>query len=90
MTPLGQTRVLNIVSARNAQIGQILESLRALDSQHVLVVEVEPGSKRQTVCGLFSSSQIAKQLKMDVSGALSPAPHSLLEMLRELHPGSPA
>jgi len=90
MTPLGQTRVLNLVSVRNAEIGQIIETLRELKSQHALVVEIDPQSKRQTVCGLFSTSQIAKQLSMDVADALSPTTHSLVAILRELSPGHAA
>jgi CBS-domain-containing membrane protein len=86
MMPLEQTPVLNLVSVRNAQIGQIIATLRELETRHVLVVEVDPQTKRQTVCGLFSATQVAKQLGMDISQAVSSPAHSLLEMLHEMSP----
>ncbi len=86
MTTLAQTRVLNLVSVRNAQIGQIIATLRELDLRHILVVEIESESKRQIVCGLFSATQIAKQLGMDINEAMGSPAHSLLDMLHEMNP----
>jgi len=81
MTPQADIPVLNMLSVRNVQVGNVIATLHELERQHVLVVEVDPESKSQRVRGLFSLSQISKQLGKDVSEIMTPA-HSLAEMQR--------
>jgi CBS-domain-containing membrane protein len=83
MTPPSQIQVLNMLSVRNAQVGHIVATLRELERQHTLVVEVDGTSGRQTVRGIFSTSQISRQLGVDVTDAVSPA-HSLAEIQQEI------
>jgi CBS domain-containing protein len=83
MTPQAEILVLNMLSVRNAQVGHIIETLRALERQHVLVVEVDEATMKQRVIGLFSTSQISKLLGSDVSEEVPPA-HSLAEMLHQI------
>ena len=59
--------VLNAVSVRNATVGHIVSILKHLERQHILVVEVDEESGSQKVSGLFSTSQISRQLWRDVS-----------------------
>lgn len=66
MTPRAEVPVLNMVSVRNAQVGHILKTLQQLDRKHLLVVEVDERTKKQRICGLFSSSQIGRQLGVTV------------------------
>ncbi|MFQ6022856.1 MAG: CBS domain-containing protein [Acidiferrobacterales bacterium] len=82
MTPQSNITVLNMVSVRNAQVGHIIETLRQLERQHMLVVDVDDASKTQRVIGLFSTSQISKLLGRDVREEVAPA-HSLVEMLHQ-------
>lgn len=82
MTPDSAIQVLNLLSVRNAQIGHIVETLHRLDRQHTLVVEVDPDSGNQVIVGMFSTSQISKQLKFDVTQGEAVA-HSLAEMVHE-------
>ena len=83
MTPQSATTVLNLVSVRNAQVGHIIETFRQLERQHMLVVDVDAKLKRQRICGLFSTSQIKKQLDVELSEDVAPA-HSLAEIQHEL------
>ena len=82
MTPQSDLVVLNYLSVRNAQIGHILETLHQLGRQHILVVQVDDASGQQQVCGMFSTSQINKQLHRHAETDVAPA-HSLAEMVHE-------
>ncbi len=83
MTPQSQITGLNMVSVRNARVGHIVETLRRLERQHVLVLEVDEHTKKQRVRGLFSTSQIGKQLGLDLTQEVAPA-HSLAQMQQDL------
>lgn len=82
MTPQRDMVVLNYLSVRNAQIGHILETLHQLGRQHILVARVDEESGEQQVCGMFSTSQINKQLHVHTDTDLGPA-HSLAEIVQE-------
>ena len=95
MTPHADIEALHMLSVRNAEVGHIVATLRALEQRHLLVVQSadehgEPaddeaipsmGSGTQLVRGLFSSTQIGRQLRVDVDEIMTPA-HSLAEMQR--------
>lgn len=83
MTPQSATTALNLVSVRNAQVGHVVETLRQLERQHILVVDIDENLKQQRICGLFSTSQIRKQLDVELSEDVAPA-HSLAEIQHEL------
>lgn len=97
MTPQAEIEALHMLSVRNAQVGHIVATLRALERRHLLVVQSANGngepsddeavpsiaSGTQVVRGLFSSSQIGRQLRVDVDEIMTPA-HSLAEMQRGL------
>jgi len=61
MTPQGELEVLKIDDVRHAKVGQVVASLKKSNRQHALVV-AEGADGGQTVCGLFSITQIARQL----------------------------
>ena len=71
MTPASRVEVLAIADVQAARVGHVLETLRRSGRQHILVVEddVAPAAgpldkplHRTMVRGLFSLSQIARQL----------------------------
>lgn len=70
MTPQSEIEVLNLLSVRNVQVGTIVATLRELGRQHALVVEVDPDSRAQTVRGVFSTSQIGRQLGVEAARAV--------------------
>ncbi len=65
MTAQRELEVLKFDDVQNAKVGQIVASLKKSHRQHALVV-AEGADGRQTVCGLFSVTQIARQLGAQV------------------------
>lgn len=80
MTPQPEIPVLNMISVEPATVGHILATLQALERQHVLVVEIDNETGRQCVRGLFSSSQIRKQMHT-IEGEDIPPAHSLADIV---------
>lgn len=80
MTPQPEIPVLNMISVEPATVGHIIATLEALERQHVLVVEVDEESGAQRVRGLFSSSQIRKQMHTVEGDDIHPA-HSLADIV---------
>ncbi len=61
MTPLEQMEAIPIQEVQHAQVGHVITSLRESGRQHTLVVENNAAGK-PVVCGIFSLTQIEKQL----------------------------
>ena len=65
MTTQRELEALNIEDVKNAKVGHIVASLKKSHRQHALVV-AEGADGKQAVCGLFSITQIARQLGAQV------------------------
>ena len=65
MSTQRELEVLKIDDVQHAKVGQIVASLKKSNRQHALVV-AEGADGSQTVCGLFSITQIARQLGAQV------------------------
>lgn len=65
MTPQQRLQVLNLEDVRAAKVGHIVATLKAAGRQHALVVEIDGGG-RQAVRGMFSATQIARQLGVSI------------------------
>ena len=65
MTTQRELETLKIEDVKNAQVGHIVASLKKSHRQHALVV-TEGADGKQAVCGLFSITQIARQLGAQV------------------------
>ncbi|HEX5363173.1 MAG TPA: CBS domain-containing protein [Gallionella sp.] len=65
MTTQRELEVLKVEDVRKATVGQIVSTLKKANRQHALVV-AEAADGRQSVCGLFSITQIARQLGAQV------------------------
>jgi CBS domain-containing protein len=61
MTTQRELETLKIEDVQNAKVGQIVASLKKSHRQHALVM-AEGADGKHTVCGLFSITQIARQL----------------------------
>ena len=83
MTPQPRITVLKHLSVLNAKVGEIIETLRRLERQHVLVVDADESAGVQRIVGMFSTSQISKLLGCDVTEEVPPA-HSLAEIVRKI------
>jgi CBS domain-containing protein len=71
MIPAAQVEVIALADLQGARVGHVLETLRRLGRQHALVVDhdtrapaglLERPTQRTMVRGIFSISQIARQL----------------------------
>lgn len=71
MTPMGQIEAIALSEAQSARVGHVVQTLKRAGRQHALVVEFEdlpsgnrldPPVHRPMVRGIFSVSQIARQL----------------------------
>jgi Mg2+/Co2+ transporter CorC len=65
MTAQRDLETLKLDDVQNAQVGQIVASLKKSHRQHAMVV-TESADGTQAVCGLFSITQIARQLGAQV------------------------
>lgn len=66
MTPRDAIEVLYLADVLRAEVGNVLETLRHSGRQHALVVDVDAISGRQMIRGVFSASQLARQLGVPV------------------------
>lgn len=63
MTPLDKLGAIPIADVKHAKVGEIISSLRESGRQHTLVKETDAHGKTH-ICGIFSLSQIERQLGM--------------------------
>ena len=66
MTPHEMLEVIEMRDVLNARVGHVVATLQLARRQHAMVVEPNEGDSCQAVRGLFSSSQIARQLGVPV------------------------
>lgn len=66
MTPRDAMEVLELDAVRHAEVGHIVATLKDVGRQHALVVERDARTGADNVCGIFSVTQIGRQLGMDV------------------------
>jgi len=66
MTPLERLEVIPIEEVLNAKVGHVVASLRDTGRQHILVMENNADNK-PSVCGIFSLTQIERQLGVTIS-----------------------
>jgi len=62
MTPWERLEVLDYADLIRAEVGHIVATLQRTGRQHALVVDTGDDGKTQTVRGIYSASQIARQL----------------------------
>lgn len=70
MTPQRELEVIKIDDVKSAEVGHIVATLKNSGRQHGLVV-AEGADGKQAVCGIFSVTQIARQLGSEVSQMLA-------------------
>lgn len=63
MTPADRLEVIDLMSVLRARVGNVLETLKRSRRQHALVVD-QAADGRPLVLGIFSSTQIARQLNI--------------------------
>jgi len=76
MTLRPKIQVLQIQDVLQARIGDIIATLRQVNRQHALVVDTDPETGVQAVRGIFSLSQIARQLGLTIDPARRPTTYT--------------
>ena len=66
MTPRERLEVLLHADLVRAEVGHIVATLKHTGRQHALVIDVSDDGKVQTVRGIYSASQIARQLGVSI------------------------
>jgi CBS domain-containing protein len=68
MTPIGSVDTLYLKEVLNARVVDILDALKRLGRQHILVEDVDAASGQPRVRGLFSATNIGRLLGVPVLG----------------------
>ncbi len=66
MIPCERLEVLHYADLTHAEVGHIVATLQRAGRQHALVADMGVDGKTQTVRGIFSASQIARQLEVSI------------------------
>jgi CBS-domain-containing membrane protein len=82
MTPRAQLDALFLSDVAHARVGELVATMRLLGRQHALVVAVDPDTGHHQLCGLFSTTQMARSLGMALS--FIRLPQTLSEIHRSL------
>ncbi|MBA2653848.1 MAG: CBS domain-containing protein [Gammaproteobacteria bacterium] len=82
MSPREHIIVLDISHLKNAQVGHIINTIKAHSAYYILVVKTLRSNKH-LIKGLFSATQIGKQLHSDLSSILTKEPKTIVELNKE-------
>ena len=82
MTPHDDLQALQMSDIKNASVGDIVQTMKTFDRQHILVVDTDGPNGEETIHGLFSTSQIERQL--DISIELSNRAPNFAELEKAL------
>ncbi|MGA7179309.1 MAG: CBS domain-containing protein [Thiobacillaceae bacterium] len=69
MTHHDQLEVMCMDDVEKATVGHVVATLQGSGRQHALVADRIPGIKDQTLRGIFSAAQVARQLDIEIIGS---------------------
>jgi CBS domain containing-hemolysin-like protein len=78
MTPQNQLEVLHMEDVMRASVGDIVKTLKAIGRHHALVLDEDCRRGRAAIRGIFSVSQISKQLDQLIE--MTDVAHSFAEV----------
>lgn len=85
MTPRAELDTLMLKDVSHAKVGQLIATMKQLGRQHALVVEHNTHSGHHELCGLFSTSHIARRLGVSLNFIRVPQTFSEIQQ-RLTHP----
>ena len=77
MTPRAKLKTLQMADVIRARVGDIIETMKDFGRQHILVVDKQGDESNERICGLFSATQISRQLGIEIN--LSPRASTFAE-----------
>ncbi|MFC1603297.1 CBS domain-containing protein [Pseudomonadota bacterium] len=66
MTPHSELQALKLLDVEMSTVGDVIETMKKLQRQHVLVVETSETKSGESIRGLFSSTQITRQTGVEI------------------------
>lgn len=69
MTPAAQIETVALHAVERAYVRDVVELLREHGRQHTLVTEAGPGQQSVELCGIFSITQIGRQLGLSITAS---------------------
>ena len=69
MTPHDKLKTLQMNDVLKARVGDIVETMKEFNRQHILVVDKMDGETTERICGIFSTTQISRQLGIEIKNS---------------------
>ena len=66
MTGRNLLKTLKLSDVRNADVGDIVETMKSFGRQHILITQDSGGVLNTKICGIFSTTQISRQLGKEI------------------------
>jgi CBS domain containing-hemolysin-like protein len=82
MKPRNKILVIDILNLRNAKVGHIVKTFKENAVNYILVIKKGQG-ERHLIKGLFSASQIGRQLHADIISNIDRTPESIIDLHKE-------
>ncbi|MDG4597313.1 MAG: CBS domain-containing protein [Candidatus Contendobacter sp.] len=79
MTLRAKLEVLMMEDVLDARVGDIIATLRQVNRQHALVLDIDPETEIPAVRGIFSLSEIGSRLGLDINRSRQPTTYAELE-----------
>lgn len=85
MTPLNEIPAFALDDLERARVGNVVNTLKSCHQHYALAVKQQDDGS-QIIRGIFTTSQISRQLHMEVSDAIAKA-HGVSELIRQSNLG---
>jgi CBS domain containing-hemolysin-like protein len=82
MKPHNKIVVIDIANLKNARVGHIVNTFKEHSVDYILVVK-KSKEEKHLIKGLFSASQVSRQLHADITSLIMKSPDSILELHKE-------
>lgn len=67
MTPMSAIEAMDFADVSHSTVGDIVKTLTEAGKQHALVIESQPANQAKSIRGIFSTSQIGRQMGIEIN-----------------------